>query len=78
MAKAPQYYYCIWTIIKHPLQPSAPNQRSGDSYAYYDNWKRKKERLYDPISTLQELISMRDGYQECLMFTRNDILLIYI
>ena len=37
------------------------------------NWKRKKERLYATISTLQELISIQDGYQECTGFTRNDM-----
>ena len=39
------------------------------------NWNETKERLYNTTSTLllHELISIRDGYQECIGFTRNEI-----
>ena len=36
-------------------------------------WEARKERLYNPMDTFHELISIRDGYQECIGFIRIDI-----
>ena len=34
--------------------------------------EKERERSYNIICTLQELINIRDCYQECLGFTRNE------
>ena len=37
-------------------------------------WKMKQAQLHNIIITLYDLIDKRDGAQECIGFTHNDIL----
>ena len=37
-------------------------------------WKMKQANLHNTINTLYELIDIRDGAQECIGFTHNEIL----
>ena len=37
-------------------------------------WKMKQAKLHNTIITLYELIDIRDGAQECIGFTLNEIL----
>ena len=37
-------------------------------------WKRKQATLHNTIITVYELIDIRDGEQECIGFTHNEIL----
>ena len=37
-------------------------------------WKMKQAKLHNTIITLYELIDIRDGAQECIGFTHNEIL----
>ena len=37
-------------------------------------WKVKKRKIHNTIITLYELIGIRDGVQECMGFTHNEII----
>ena len=37
-------------------------------------WKMKQTKLHNTIITLYELIDIRDGVQECIGFTHNEML----
>ena len=36
-------------------------------------WEERKEKLHNTILTLRELIEIRDGLQECIGFTHDEI-----
>ena len=36
-------------------------------------WKVKRDSLFNTITTLHELIDIRDGFKECIGFTIDDI-----